>query len=32
MMKHVSNGVYKRDSIILYFDGGKRENIKNINE
>ena len=27
-MKHVSNGVYKRDSIIFYFDGEKEKTSK----
>ena len=28
MMKHVSKGVYKRDSIMFYFDGEKEKTSK----
>ena len=31
MMKHVSKGVYKRDSIMFYFDGEKEKAIDKVN-
>ena len=31
MMKHVSKGVYKRESIMFYFDGEKEKTMDKVN-